>query len=263
MFHELIMAAAAGVLISGSNGQSAVSSHSVLELRQYKIVHGKRDEFISLFDERFVESQEALGMRLVGQFRDLDDEDRFTWIRSFRDMQARGEELNAFYFGPVWMANRQRANPMLVDNDNVLLLRPATPELAFASENGRPGIDAVVGQPKTILGAIEYLWKTPEEGFTAFFTSDLMPILQHAGLTIVGGYVPEEADNNFPRLPVRPDRKIFVWFATAPNETALDRSLSELQQNPRWAKTMRQLMEFEERKPQFLRLQPTARSALR
>ncbi len=33
-------------------------------LRQYKIVKGERDRFMRLFDAVFVESQEAVGMRV-------------------------------------------------------------------------------------------------------------------------------------------------------------------------------------------------------
>ncbi len=58
-----------------------------------------------------------------GQFADLDDPDRFVWIRGFDDMAAREKTLSEFYFGPVWQAHRDEANPMLVDNDNVLLMR--------------------------------------------------------------------------------------------------------------------------------------------
>ena len=84
-----------------------------------------RDAMVALFDREFVESQEAAGMRIVGQFRDLDDANRFTWIREFPHMAAREAALTAFYSGPVWRAHRETANPMLADNDNVLLLRPA------------------------------------------------------------------------------------------------------------------------------------------
>ena len=61
-------------------------AHPVFELRQYKIVKGERDRFMRLFDEAFVDSQEAVGMRLYGQFADLDDPGRFVWIRGFADI---------------------------------------------------------------------------------------------------------------------------------------------------------------------------------
>jgi hypothetical protein len=49
----------------------------IAELRQYTLHPGKRDVLIELFDREFIESQEAVGMRIIGQFRDLDNPDRF------------------------------------------------------------------------------------------------------------------------------------------------------------------------------------------
>lgn len=59
---------------------------SVLELRQYTLHPGQRDVLIPLFDTHFVETQEAVGMHVVGQFRDEDRPDRFVWLRGFREL---------------------------------------------------------------------------------------------------------------------------------------------------------------------------------
>jgi hypothetical protein len=244
---------------AGSSAAAAApDDHPVLELRQYKIVHGDRDKFIAFFEQKFVESQEDLGLRIIGQFRDARDPDRFTWIRSFDNMTAREKGLNAFYFGPVWKANRDVANPMLDDNDNVLLLRPATPELAFARQ-ARGDVTAPAG---VVLANIEYLWKAPDEGFTKFFRDELMPALTAAGIHVIAGYVPEEAENNFPRLPVRRE-KVFVWFARADSEAALKSALKKLEESKGARPAIERLRDFEEREPQRLWLHPTARSALR
>lgn len=56
---------------------------AVLELRQYTLHPGARDTLVDLFDEHFVESQEALGSWVLGQFRDLGDSNRFAWVRGF------------------------------------------------------------------------------------------------------------------------------------------------------------------------------------
>ena len=192
--------------------------HKVLELRQYKIIPGRRDEMIALFERHFIDSQDALGMRIVGTFRDLDDQNRFTWLRTFPDMAAREQELNAFYFGPVWQAYRGEANPLLDDNDNVLLLKPAAPQFAFAPPAGpRP---AAEGRAGLVVAMIHYLWKDPPEGFAAFFADRLAPQLAAAGLPVLGAYVPENSENTFPRLPVRQHEKVFVWFTRTNNEAA-------------------------------------------
>jgi hypothetical protein len=81
----------------------------IVELRQYTLHPGQRDVLIDLFDREFVESQEALGMKIIGQFRDLDNPNRFVWLRGFRDMPSRAQALKDFYGGPVWKAHREAA----------------------------------------------------------------------------------------------------------------------------------------------------------
>src|SRR4030095_1642193 len=60
----------------------------IVELRQHTLHPGQRDVLIELFDREFIESQEALGMALVGQFRDLDNANRFVWLRGFCDIPS-------------------------------------------------------------------------------------------------------------------------------------------------------------------------------
>ena len=95
----------------------------ITELRQYTLHPGRRDELIELFDREFVETQEAVGIQVIGQFYDLDDPNRFVWLRGFNDMSAREQSLTAFYNGPVWKAHRDAANATMVNSDNVLLLK--------------------------------------------------------------------------------------------------------------------------------------------
>ena len=107
----------------------------IVELRQYTLRPGKRDVLVELFDREFVESQEALGMRILGTFRDLDRDDRFVWLRAFDDMTTRLRGLTAFYSGPVWKEHGPLANTTMVDVDDVLLLHPVS-ELVLPSARG-------------------------------------------------------------------------------------------------------------------------------
>src|SRR5438552_17461258 len=72
----------------------------IVELRQYTLHPGKRDVLIDLFDREFVEPQEALGMKVIGQFRDLERPDCFVRLRGFSDMPSRKQMLADFYGGP-------------------------------------------------------------------------------------------------------------------------------------------------------------------
>jgi hypothetical protein len=250
---------------AAAGAQTAPAPHPVIELRQYKIVAGRRDAFIALFEGYFVESQEATGARLIGQYRDLDDPDRFTWIRGFESMDARGRSLHDFYSGPVWQANRAAANAMLEDNDNVLLLRPALPDSGFAPARGaRAGVDAPAPAGGLLIATIHYLWKDPAEGFAAFFRDRLAPAYAAAGLPVLGSYVTETEPNNFPQLPVRQHEKVFVWFTRVADQAAWDRARAALAAAPLWRQSLGPgLDDFEERAPQILLLSPTPRSLLR
>jgi hypothetical protein len=256
----------ASVLAGGVGAQPAIvaSDHPVLELRQYKLVAGYQDRFIDLFDSKFVESQEALGIQMVGQFHDHDRRDRFTWLRSFPNMAERGRALQSFYFGPVWAQYKSTANPMLDDNDNVLLLRPAREGSGFGPTGSRPALGARGGRSDTYFVVIEYLWKDPNEGFASFFLDQVSPLISKAGLPILGVYVPEEQSNNFPRLPVRPDKRMLVWFTKASTPDGFAGARDKLRSSRAWKdKVAAGLADAEEREPQVLRLDPTPRSALR
>jgi NIPSNAP protein len=95
---------------------------AVVELRQYSLKPGQRDVLIDLFDRHFIESQEADGMTIVGQFRDRRRADRFVWVRGFADMQTRHAALERFYTGPVWTRHRAAANATMIDFNDVWLL---------------------------------------------------------------------------------------------------------------------------------------------
>jgi hypothetical protein len=239
---------------------------TVLELRQYKIFPGQRDAMINVFESKLIEGQEQVGMRLLGQFRDLDDPDRFTWMREFASVGVRAKALDDFYTGPVWRAHRNEANPLLEDNDNVLLLRPATSQLALRSP---PASDrAAFGAPPrpagVVVATIYYLWKDPAEGFTNFFTSKLAPELVSAGLPVLGAYVIEPTPNDFPQLPVRQHEKVFVWFTRVADTSAHEKAQTTLNARLKSNGSLgRELAKYQERQAQVLRLAPTPRSLLR
>ena len=64
---------------------SRLTHSPIVELRQYTLHPGKRDTLIELFDREFVETQEAVGIQVIGQFRNLDDPDQFVWLRGLNE----------------------------------------------------------------------------------------------------------------------------------------------------------------------------------
>src|SRR5438093_12670003 len=142
----------------------------IVELRQYTLHPGKRDVLIDLFDREFIEPHEAIRIRVIGQFRDVDNPDRFVWLRGFRNMASRAQALRDFYGGPVWKAHREAANATMVDSDNVLLLRPARPTLGFSLENSnRPPVGSEEMPTSLVVATIYYFAYPVTPYFIIFF----------------------------------------------------------------------------------------------
>jgi hypothetical protein len=232
----------------------------VVELRQYTLHPGQRDALIGLFDREFVETQEAVGMTVMGQFRDLDDADRFVWLRGFQDMAARQAGLSAFYGGPVWQAHRGAANATMADSDNVLLLRPAWQGAGLVMAGRTRAAPGAAGAPPGLLDASIFYLHEPAGGeLLALCREVLSPLLVRAGARDPGWYVTEPATNTFPRLPVREGEMVLVGLALFDSPVAFDAFV----RSGVWAReALPQLAPWLARPVESHRLVPTARSAL-
>jgi len=236
----------------------------IVELRQYTLHPGKRDVLIDLFDREFVESQEALGMKVIGQFRDLDNPNRFVWLRGFQDMPSRAQALKDFYGGPVWRAHRAAANATMIDSNNVLLLHPATPTSGFSfgnRERSRP--DSNEARSELIVATIYYLEASVDAAFVQFFEEIVKPAVTGSGATVLAYFVTEHSENTFPALPVREGEDVFVWFARFNDRAGYERHIAALTQSPPWRDEIsKELKRRLKRAPEILKLSPTTRSLL-
>jgi hypothetical protein len=234
-----------------------MAEDGVLELRQYTLYGGKRDTLISIFEKNLIEPQNELDAHVLGTFRDLDDPDRFVWLRGFRDMPARGKALEAFYGGPVWQAHKKDANATMVDSDNVLLLRPASPGWGISEQAARGTAGGVYA------ATIHYLGGVDAAQFAEFFDHAVLPLLTAAGVHPIARLVTEEQRNNFPRLPIREYDRAFLWLARWASLNDYDAFLAHCRTWSGWrdaapASVLPALMQ----KPERLRLIPTARSQM-
>jgi hypothetical protein len=195
----------------------------LIELRQYLLHRGQREHLIDLFEREFIEPQEALGMNVIGQFRDPERPDYFVWLRGFANLEARHRSLTDFYGGAVWAEHRNEANETMIDSDNVMLLRHV------------PGSDALPSRPRSerdkpesaapIVVAVQQVDRIDPETIDTF-RSQTVHVLEQAGCRALGLYATELVPNTFTRLPVRTDRSI-VWFGatTTIDAVALRRAL--------------------------------------
>lgn len=214
-----ILTAAAATAAAAALPVHAAARQQIVELRRYAMQPGRRDDLIALFEERFVESQEALGATVLGTFRDLDHPDRFVWLRGFEGPQARHDALDGFYTGPVWQANRAAANATIADSDDVLQLSPVGPGFELAGQARAPvGSDA--RSDAVVTATICPIREGETAAFAQAFARDVAPALAAAGAPVLAAFATDPRPNSYPRLPVREDLQVFVWFQAFPHEEA-------------------------------------------
>jgi hypothetical protein len=231
----------------------------IVELRQYLLQPGRREDLIELFDREFVETQEAVGMDVLGQFRDLDRPDHFVWLRRFDNMESRRESLAAFYGGPVWAQHSEAARATMIDTDDVLLLRPLSADVEFGVAG--PAVRDRDAKSGAVAVLIQHRKPGREREFNAHFESNVRAQLESVGARSIGIYETEPAENTFPRLPVR-DANVLVWFGAF---DTVDRDASAwqaLDQLCAWSSLDRVTRELSTLAPDILRLTPTSRSLL-
>ncbi len=236
----------------------------VLELRQYTLHTGKRDVLIDLFEREFVESQEALGINIVGQFRDASNPDRFVWMRGFRDMPARGVALNSFYSGPVWQTHRNAANATMIDASNVLLLRPISPHAGFAKGSATRAAVGTLALPASRVMATIYTLNAPvDANFIRFFESQVKPLLIAMGAAPIAVFQTETAENNFPRLSIRTGEHVLIWFSQFVNAEQVRAHEVRIGKSAVWNDNVEPTLRKYLKSPvERLVLEPTARSLL-
>jgi len=241
------------------------SSHPVVELRRYTLRPGARETLIDIFDREFVESQEAVGMRVIGQFRDIDRPDIFMWLRGFDDVGTRAASLAAFYDGPVWKTHGPAANATMIDSDDVHLLRPLRfdhPLLHPARDRAPVGTTTV--RPGVIVATVYLLEPERAADFAAFFEAVVAPVLAAAGVSPIAMLETDQSPNDFARLPVRERDRAFVWLARFDDAAAQERHATSLAESPAWREQVVPLMESYLVAPaEISRLSPTGRSRLR
>lgn len=238
----------------------------IVDLRQYTLFPGMRDRFVALFDTQFVETQEEAGIRLIGQFRDLGDPNRFVWLRGYADMPSRERALKDFYLeGQAWKDHAPAARSMMIDTDDVLMLKPLDADGAFRLEPParRPALASPAPQ-SLVLASIHHVANEAAAQFAAFYRQQALPHLLAAGGRLLGLFATEHSPNNFPRHPVREGENVLVSFMGFDDLAHYHRHMEALGGNNPWRNEIypaltRQL----QMPPQLLRLAPTSRSQLR
>jgi len=93
----------------------------VVEVRSYRIMPGRRDEFIRFFETRSVPALRAHGMKILGPLLDVENPNKFVFLRSFPSMDERERMKNDFYEGDLWKNELESIAMPMLDSYDVIL----------------------------------------------------------------------------------------------------------------------------------------------
>jgi hypothetical protein len=93
----------------------------IVEIRSYRIAPGRRAEFLEFFKTRSIPALQSHGMKVIGPFIDLENPNKFVWLRCFPSLEERDRMKDAFYEGDLWKNELEAiAMPMLESYDVIL-----------------------------------------------------------------------------------------------------------------------------------------------
>ena len=93
----------------------------IVEVRSYRIKPGKRAEFIDIFEKRAIPALRSYGMKIIGPLLDVENPNKFVFLRSFPSLEAREQMKNDFYGGELWKNELERLAMPMLDSYDVIL----------------------------------------------------------------------------------------------------------------------------------------------
>jgi hypothetical protein len=97
----------------------------IVEVRSYRIKPGRREEFLQFFETRAVPALRAHGMKVLGPLIDLENPNKFVWLRSFPSLEERERMRTAFYEGELWKNELEAIAMPLLESYDVILCETA------------------------------------------------------------------------------------------------------------------------------------------
>lgn len=93
----------------------------IVEVRSYRIKPGHRAEFIELFEKRAIPALRSYGMQVLGPLLDVENPNKFVWLRSFPSLEERERMRNDFYGGDLWKNELEAIAMPMLDSYDVIL----------------------------------------------------------------------------------------------------------------------------------------------
>jgi NIPSNAP len=238
---------------------SNLGDFQAIEFRRYTTKPGERLHFAQYFEAYFPEAFEQQGAIAAGSFFERKNQNGFTWIRGFHTIDARAVLNSAFYYGPVWKEHRETVNKLIDDSDNVMLLRPLSPERGIPI---LPAVDPVTEASGALGVVVAQIFAVKPDGVEAFAkdAETTFAAYRATGAREAGVLVTLDVKNNFPQLPVRTDGPYLVWMGILKDNQMLESGFEPVAERSSQTLSATGLLRST---PELIVLDPTPRSRLR
>ena len=93
------------------------------ELRQYKVLPGKMDEWVRIMEQEIIPFQVSKGMVICGSFRGETDDSVYVWLRRFENEDERVALYKAVYESDYWKNDVAPRVPDFLDRSQIVVTR--------------------------------------------------------------------------------------------------------------------------------------------
>jgi hypothetical protein len=93
------------------------------ELRQYKVLPGRMDDWVKMMEQEIIPFQVSLGMVITGSFRGEADDSIYVWLRRFESEAEREALYKAVYESEHWKTTIAPRIPDLLDRSAIVVTR--------------------------------------------------------------------------------------------------------------------------------------------
>ena len=91
------------------------------ELREYRILPGQMDNWVSYMEEVIIPFQVSKGMVIIGSFVSKDESDLYIWIRRFESEAQKESLYEAVYESDEWKNNIGPQIPDMMDRPKIVV----------------------------------------------------------------------------------------------------------------------------------------------
>ena len=95
---------------------------AVNEVRTYRFVPGGRDVFVEQLRDRAIPAHREIGMRVLGPFPSVEDDQMLVWLRAFPHADSREPMKEAFYKGELWLEEMESVVMPLIEHFESVLV---------------------------------------------------------------------------------------------------------------------------------------------